>query len=215
MAKAASAAPSFWQGFQVFVRPPGWCPPWLLTTRLDKAPISPQTVVKHEVAPRQGLNAYVGVQFAIVAAATFTLLMFGDRLSLWTRGALAVWTIASLWAWGALLEAKSWGVALEATRLLFGCLAGAVWMRSAGLPAYDMVPAFGVAVSSMFWLFRLCAAWSRRDGCNVTGGLNFFGKLGAPDTHILESAEPLSQASTDALKSYDKMPAEPLQYRAH
>src|SRR5262249_5134862 len=100
------------------------------------------------------------------AAATFTLLMFGARLSLWTRGALAVWTIASLWAWGALLEAKSWGVALEATRLLFACVAGAVWMRSAGLPAHDVVPAFGVAVSSMFWLFRLCAAWSWRDECN-------------------------------------------------
>jgi alkylglycerol monooxygenase len=165
MAKVAAAAPSFWQGFQVFVRPPGWCPPWLLTIRLDEAPIAPQTVVKYEVAPRQGLNAYVGVQFAVVAATTFTLLMFGARLSLWTRGALAVWTITSLWAWGALLEAKSWGVALEATRLLFGYLAGAVWMRSAGLPAHDMVPAFGVAVSSMCWLFRLCAAWSRRDGC--------------------------------------------------
>ncbi|HEX7796968.1 MAG TPA: hypothetical protein VF456_21545, partial [Vicinamibacterales bacterium] len=79
----------------------------------------------------------------------------------WARGALAVWTIASVWAWGALLEAKSWGLALEATRLLFGCLAGAVWMWSAGLPARDMVPTFGVAISLMFWLFRVRALWSR------------------------------------------------------
>jgi alkylglycerol monooxygenase len=161
MANVAAAAPSFWQGFQVFVRPPGWRPPWLLTTPLDAAPVSPQAVVKYEVAPRQGLNAYIGVQFALVAVATFILLMFGTRLSPWTRGALAVWTIASLWAWGALVEAKSWGLALEATRLLFGCLAGTVWMWSGGLPTRYMVPAFGVATSSMFWLFRMRALWSR------------------------------------------------------
>jgi alkylglycerol monooxygenase len=152
--RIARKAPSLGQGLQVFFRSPGWHAPWM-PTKPPSGPVSPETFVRYQTPARPGLNLYVGLQFALVAVATFSLLMWGEQMALGVAVAIAAWVLLSLLAWGALFEAKSWGRSAEAIRLIGAPLLSAGVLWGAALPVYWAAPAVAVAAVSWVWLARV------------------------------------------------------------
>jgi len=137
----------------VWFMPPEWRPADL------GGPVTIPEVTRSEQrrygiwAPR-GLNTYVLVGFATIAAATGGLLLYAAALSSLKLMAIVVLVIVTMVTWGALFEAKAWAVPLEWARLALAVALGA-WL-AAGTSAFVPVTA-GAAAGAL-----LLAIWVGR-----------------------------------------------------
>jgi sterol desaturase/sphingolipid hydroxylase (fatty acid hydroxylase superfamily) len=101
---------------RVWVAPPEWRPADL-GGPVTVPPADPAKHPRYDPRAAKGLRAYVAAQFVIAAAATVAYLWVESTARPAFLAACAVVFIATLAAWGALLEQKRWAWALEIGRL--------------------------------------------------------------------------------------------------
>ncbi len=101
---------------RVWVAPPEWRPADL-GGPVTVPPADPAKHPRYDPRAAKGLRAYVAAQFVIAAAATVAYLWGESTARPAFLAACAVVFIATLAAWGALLEQKRWAWALEIGRL--------------------------------------------------------------------------------------------------
>ncbi|MBL8950562.1 MAG: sterol desaturase family protein [Myxococcaceae bacterium] len=112
--RTARQAPNLWQAVQVVFRKPGWCPRWMTAHR--QAPQTRAEQQKYTVTPSRVSQAYAVFWFAMLAVATFSMLMWGGELS-WLQVACVVaaiyFTLAGI---SGVLEGRAWVRVLEPVR---------------------------------------------------------------------------------------------------
>jgi len=121
----------------VWVMPPEWQPEDLGGI-VTVPPVAPDRT-KYDVVQNRALFRYVAVQFIGATALVFGVLWFAEELSVSDKAALVAVTFLTLGTWGALLERRSWGLPIEATRLFFLGLALAWVFRASDLVPYVVV----------------------------------------------------------------------------
>jgi membrane protein YdbS with pleckstrin-like domain len=104
---------------RVWFAPPEWRPADL-GGPVTVPPADPAKHPRYDPRAAKGLRAYVAAQFVIAAAATVAYLWVESTARPAFLAACAVVFIATLAAWGALLEQKRWAWALEIARLAAG-----------------------------------------------------------------------------------------------
>jgi alkylglycerol monooxygenase len=152
MAKLARSAATWGDRLRVLVKGPEWrpngAPPAVVPA------VSPQTFPKYDPRAAPALQWYVGVQFVSVVAATMFILLFQDSVPAVALVALAGLVLWALVAWGALMESRPWGIALELARLAVSAAAIVAFVRSqtAGSAVAVAIAAVAVAAASACWL---------------------------------------------------------------
>jgi alkylglycerol monooxygenase len=104
---------------RVWFAPPEWRPADL-GGPVIVPPADAAAHPRYDVRARRGTRAYVAAQFAIAAAATVAYLWIEGTASKLFLGVAAIVFVATLVAWGALLEGKRWAWALEGARIAAG-----------------------------------------------------------------------------------------------
>jgi sterol desaturase/sphingolipid hydroxylase (fatty acid hydroxylase superfamily) len=117
--KMSAATRSFADKVRVWFAPPEWRPADLGGPVTVPA-ADPATHPRYDLRARCRVQAYVAIQFAIAAAATVGYLWIESSAPLAFLAACAVVFVATLAAWGALLEGKRWAWPLEIARLAAG-----------------------------------------------------------------------------------------------
>lgn len=107
-------APSPWLAVQVLFRSPAWRPQWMGEKTL--APVSRAEQRKYDVQPSRAAQLYALGWFAVLAATTFSLLMWGRGL----KGLPLLAVIAAVWLTliciSGVLEQRPWVRVLEPLR---------------------------------------------------------------------------------------------------
>jgi alkylglycerol monooxygenase len=118
MAATSRLAPRTVDKLYAWLAPPEWRPRDLSGGRGYVAipAVSRETQRKYAVPVSRGLALYVGVQFAVVAAATAAMLVYAKGAPAGLNVVFAALVLAELVAWGALIEGRRWGVALAVAR---------------------------------------------------------------------------------------------------
>ncbi len=153
--KTARAASRWRDRLLLWFAPPGWDP---ATGETKPAPpVDRQRYRKFDTDVPRGLNAYVAVQFVPIAAATFALLLWQERLGGPIALAAALIILASVAVWGGLFELRRWAWPLELLKLAaIGAGGAVVWVRSPAslLGATLLLSAIGFAL--WLWPYRGC-----------------------------------------------------------
>lgn len=130
-ASRAKAAPNPLEWLKVWIKPPGWNPPWADATWSAPAPrpnpLTDGEAGKYNARPPGPLVALLLVHFVSAVAATMFLLHRADTLEpfeRWAIGVFVVWTLATV---GALFDRRGWGIWAELGRL------GALWIGAVAL----------------------------------------------------------------------------------
>jgi alkylglycerol monooxygenase len=110
--------------------------------------------VRYDAPVPRGLRGYVTVNFAVIAAATFGLLLAKDAMSTREQVAVAAMILTGIAAWGALVEGKRWGVWLEVGRLGGTAALVMAWAAPRGFLIPGVVIA-GAALIFGVWAIRL------------------------------------------------------------
>ena len=125
MAKMAHAAPRFLDKLRVGWKSPAWAPEGLPKPLLNQ--VSPDTYQKFDPVASTSTQTYVAIQFVIVVAATFTLMMWQSKIPPIVVLTLSAMIVLALVSFAALLEGRRSGKPFEIGRLVI--LAGAcVWL---------------------------------------------------------------------------------------
>jgi alkylglycerol monooxygenase len=129
--KMSAATGSLGDKLRVWLAPPEWRPADL-GGPVIVPPADPATHPTYDVRAPRGVQIYVAVQFLVAAAATMAYLWI-ESTAPWTKlvAAAAVF-VATVVAWGGLLERRRWAWPLEVGRLVAG-VAVVGWI--AGWPA--------------------------------------------------------------------------------
>ena len=117
--KMSVATRSIADKVRVWFAPPEWRPADL-GGPVTVPVADPKAYPRYDLRAGRGVQAYVVLQFAIAAAATVAYLWFESSAPLALLAASAVVFVATLAAWGALLEGKRWAWPLEIARVAAG-----------------------------------------------------------------------------------------------
>lgn len=112
----ARRVPGWRAKLAVWFADPGWDPE--TGARETPPPVDPNRYRKFETELPRPLAAYVALQFAPVAAATFGLLYWQAALGEALSFAVAFAILTSVLLWGGLLERRPWAVPAEILRLV-------------------------------------------------------------------------------------------------
>jgi alkylglycerol monooxygenase len=111
----ALRAPSVWAALRLLFASPGWRPGWLGSPgELRGLPGVPEA--KYEVRLGRGRTAYIFVNFVLLIAGAFCLVMWGEWLPWPLRVTAVGLTLLSLATLGGLLELRRWAPPLEVAR---------------------------------------------------------------------------------------------------
>lgn len=127
LAAMTRAARGFREKARVWIASPAWKPEAYVAAGA-KAPLGSRVKYERVLSPR--VARYVGVQFVLVVVATFVLMMWHHQiraLPLFLAGAAV---LGGVFALGAFIEGRRWAAGVEAARLVLGCVAFALWLRS-------------------------------------------------------------------------------------
>jgi alkylglycerol monooxygenase len=146
----------------VWVMPPEWRPEDL-GGRVTIPEVSRAAQRKYEAPAPRGLDAYVIVQFALVAAATTALLWFEASLGPARAAAIVIAILVTLVTWSGLFEARAWAVPLEWARLAGAAALAAFLARG---EAFVPVTAAAIAAAIGFgaWVGAYRGRRSSADG---------------------------------------------------
>ena len=160
LARASRRAPSPGAAVKLWLKGPGWQPPWVKAALYGEPFVSPRTdgeAGKYDARPARPLVAYACVQFAGALTATLALLWGEEH---WSGGervgiALAIgWTVLNV---GLLFDRRSWVLRSELLRL------GALWAAAAAWASARLAGgAFGLLVVGSLAFAALSAAWLLR-----------------------------------------------------
>jgi alkylglycerol monooxygenase len=126
MADMTRAAQGFGEKARVWIASPKWKPTGYVVEGVP--PITSRT--KYDHTPSRGRLGYVAVQFTLVLAQTFFLMMYHRVIPHTPLVMGSVSVLGGLLAFGALIEGKPWGPLVEAGRLVV--FAGAILAWIAG-----------------------------------------------------------------------------------
>ncbi len=134
MVEMARRTPRVVNKLRVFFAPPEWLPP-----EEGGRAVIPEVERTSELgwdvrAPR-AIDVYVGAQFALVAVLASGFLLMQDHLHTAEIVAGVGWFVASMVAWGGLVENKRFAVPLELLRLAAAPVLGVWVFASLGVPA--------------------------------------------------------------------------------
>jgi alkylglycerol monooxygenase len=119
LARMSAATRSFGDKVRVWLAPPEWRPADL-GGPVTVPVADPSSRPTYDVRATRGVQLYVAFQFLVAAMATMAYLWI-ESTTPWPRLlAAACVFIATVVAWGALLEGKRWGWPLEVGRLVAG-----------------------------------------------------------------------------------------------
>jgi alkylglycerol monooxygenase len=119
-------APSLAEAVRFLFASPAFRPSWVGPTgALRGQPGTPET--KYDVRPGRRRTLYVFVNFVLLVAAAFSLVMWGSALPLPARLGAVGLILLSLTTLGGLLELRGWALPLEAARWT-AVAAAAVWV---------------------------------------------------------------------------------------
>jgi sterol desaturase/sphingolipid hydroxylase (fatty acid hydroxylase superfamily) len=114
--KMASSTGRFADKVRVWLAPPEWRPADL-GGPVVVPPADPSRQPRYDVRARSPIRAYVLFQFAVAAVATVGYLWIEGTASRAFLAVAAGVLVATLVAWGALIEGKRWAWAAEGTRI--------------------------------------------------------------------------------------------------
>jgi sterol desaturase/sphingolipid hydroxylase (fatty acid hydroxylase superfamily) len=138
---------------RLFWKRPGWQPDdlggFVPAPEVDRA-----TYRKYDPPAPRGLRLYVFAHFVVVDLATIAFLFSSGSMPALARGAGALAVVVSVASLGGLLDQRSWGLGLEAMRIV--AATGAVPLLAP--PAWG-IPAVAFGMGSLLWLLR------HRDDC--------------------------------------------------
>jgi alkylglycerol monooxygenase len=126
MAHLAQRATHWSDKLQVLFRSPAWSPRNL--PLLPPPEVSPKTFVKFNPQISRGRAWYIFLNFVLVLGGAAAFIFLGAKLSFLLRLSVAALIVLSLWAWGGIFENKTWGLALEALRLLLALILLVNWL---------------------------------------------------------------------------------------
>ena len=126
LAKMSSATKSFSDKVKVWFAPPEWRPADL-GGPVVVPPADPTAHPRYDARAPRGIRAYVAGQFAIAGAAVMAYLWIEATAPRVFLAAAALVFIATVVAWGGLLERRRWAWPLEIARLAAG-VGLVVWM---------------------------------------------------------------------------------------
>ena len=104
---------------RVWFAPPEWRPRDL-GGPVVVPPADASAHPRYDAHASRAVKVYVGLQFALIVAATMAYLWMEASAPRAVLAAAAAVLVATVVAWGALLERRKWGWALEAARLVAG-----------------------------------------------------------------------------------------------
>lgn len=162
MWKLARACDSWKDKLYVIVAPPEWRPK-SLGGHVTIPEASRAAQVKYDAHGPRGLGVYVGVNFAIVGAATGAMLMLQASSKMGDLAVATAAVLATLVAWGALFEGKRWGLALEVARLAAAAAALAWLVRGAEHATAIAGAAAVVAIALAAWVTRYKGHFAARE----------------------------------------------------
>jgi len=119
MAAMARAARRPADKLRVLIASPAWKPEGYVAPDTSDALTRP----KYERPVSRPLTVYVFVQFVIVLASAFAILLFHHQMAKTALPVASIAVLLSLVAFGALFEGKSWAPPLEGARLAIGAVA--------------------------------------------------------------------------------------------
>ncbi len=126
--KMSAATKPFVDKVRVWFAPPEWRPDDLGGT-VVVPPADPSAHPRYDKQVSRGIKAYVAVQFAIASLAIVGYLWIEATASLATLSLCAMVFVATLAAWGGLLEGKRWAWPLEIARLVAGVVVVLIVIR--------------------------------------------------------------------------------------
>lgn len=142
-----------------FVAPPEWRPKELggpvTIPEVDHA-----TRVKYGQPPRPGLNAYVFVQFGLVALAILQLLVTYEHAPWPPTFVVGAWVLLALINWGGLFEHRRWAPPLEVVRQLASPAICAWLAPSMALTPWLPLAWAAVSLACAGWIVMLWRRWS-------------------------------------------------------
>lgn len=111
---------------RVWIASPAWKPAGFVAAPVPS--LAERT--KYDRSVSRPLTIWVGVNYVVVLVATFVVLMFHGLLPRALLVLASVAILASVVAFGALIEGRRWGRIAEVARLALGAAAVIVWLRS-------------------------------------------------------------------------------------
>ena len=114
---------------RVWLAPPEWRPADLGGPVVVPA-ADPTRTPRYDVRARRGIALYVGLQLAVTTAATVGYLWIEGTASWVFLGVASGVFVATVLAWGALLEGKRWAWPVELARVASGVAVVAWWMTA-------------------------------------------------------------------------------------
>ena len=115
------------------VRPPEWLPKSLGASAEIPA-VTRERELGWDIAAPRAVNVYVGVQFFVVALGATGFLLVQADLGPVTIPVAVAWFIASMTAWGGLVEGRGFALPLEVARLAIAPWLGLRVAAELGLP---------------------------------------------------------------------------------
>ena len=109
----AGRAPRFMERLRVWLAPPERRFAW----HRDDAGARPLDAAKFSLRVGPSLQRYLGVNFALVVAATFGLMLWSESVPRWILIAGAAWVLVAMLAIGGLIEGRRWARPLEVVRV--------------------------------------------------------------------------------------------------
>ena len=150
MWRLARRCDSWTDRVKVIFAPPDWRPASLGGT-VTIPETSRATQTKYDTPAPRGLVAYIALGFALVGAATTSMLAMQATAPLGDLAVATAAVLAALIAWGALFEGRRWALAFEMARLV-AAVAAIAWLTR------ESVHATSIAIGSVAVAGAL-AAW--------------------------------------------------------
>ena len=151
MWRLAGRCDSWMDKLKVVFAPPDWRPASLGGT-VTIPETSRATQPKYDVQAPRGLAAYVGINFALVGAATTAMLAIQATAPLGDLAVATAVVLATLIAWGALFDGKRWALGFEIARLAAATAALAWLTRDHAHATAIAVGAAAAAVGLAVWV---------------------------------------------------------------
>lgn len=157
LARASRRAPDWRQAVKLWIKGPGWQPPWVKAALYGEPFVTPLVdgpAGKYDRRAPRPLTAYAMFQFVLATGATMALLWGEAALGWGVKVGLAVaivWTVLDV---GLIFDGRAWAVPSELLRLgAVGAAVGA-WAAAATAGA-----AFAAAVVGALAFAAVSAAW--------------------------------------------------------
>lgn len=134
--------------------PPEWQPAALGG---DKAapPVRRADITLWDTAAFPGTTPYAVFWFVPIAVAVTAFIQLEDELLAGEKAAAGLLIVATVLAWGALFEGRTWGLWLEKARLVSVAVAAGAMAASGALPQWALAITTIVLVGSAFWVWRM------------------------------------------------------------